>query len=180
MTQHVLKTLSLYLGAIGRGEKTFEVRRNDRNFQVGDELLLREWCGSVDGAGEYGPRWLSCRVSYVFHGGVYGIEPGHVVLGIKLPDNHTWPESNAPPLPGDFPSLERIADALCRLLARAHDTFPVRCTGCGVRPCLCKSNRDAMRAADDVLVEYVSAKQRQDSERTFCPDWLTKAEGGGR
>lgn len=42
-TIHELKTWSPFFEAIANEEKTFEVRRNDRDFQVGDILLLREW-----------------------------------------------------------------------------------------------------------------------------------------
>jgi len=87
---HVLKTFPVYLDAIGRGHKTFEVRRNDRGFSVGDTLDLREW---HDARKAWGPRWLTCRVSYMLPGGQFGIEPGFVVMGIKLPANHTWEES---------------------------------------------------------------------------------------
>lgn len=40
---HELKTWPLYFGAVKSGRKTFELRRDDRNFTVGDELQLREW-----------------------------------------------------------------------------------------------------------------------------------------
>ena len=40
---HILKTISPYYEAVGRRKKTFEIRRDDRNFQVGDTLILRHW-----------------------------------------------------------------------------------------------------------------------------------------
>ena len=40
---HYLKITQPYLGMMERGEKTFEMRKNDRNFKVGDVLLLYEF-----------------------------------------------------------------------------------------------------------------------------------------
>ena len=40
---HALKILSRYFDAVISGEKTFEVRKNDRPYQVGDLLALNEW-----------------------------------------------------------------------------------------------------------------------------------------
>ena len=40
---HELKTLPDYFQRIWDGEKNFEVRRNDRGFQKGDEVLLDEY-----------------------------------------------------------------------------------------------------------------------------------------
>lgn len=40
---HELKTWPEYFQAIKSGKKTFEVRKNDRSFKVGDVLLLKEW-----------------------------------------------------------------------------------------------------------------------------------------
>lgn len=45
---HELKTLPQYWDAVQRGEKTFEVRRDDRGFQKGDVLeLVRHYGGFV-------------------------------------------------------------------------------------------------------------------------------------
>ena len=41
MTEHILKTVDHYWYAVERGDKNFEVRRDDRGFQRGDVLVLR-------------------------------------------------------------------------------------------------------------------------------------------
>jgi hypothetical protein len=40
---HLLKTWPEYFSAIRCGDKKFEVRKNDRNFQSGDYVTLQEW-----------------------------------------------------------------------------------------------------------------------------------------
>lgn len=40
---HHLKTHPKYFDAVARGEKTFEVRKNDRDFQPGDVVVLQRW-----------------------------------------------------------------------------------------------------------------------------------------
>lgn len=39
---HKLKTVQPFFDAVWSGEKTFEVRKNDRNFNIGDRLMLIE------------------------------------------------------------------------------------------------------------------------------------------
>jgi hypothetical protein len=88
MTTDELKTWPEFFQAIERGEKTFEVRYNDRAYESGDILELREWDPSPDI--QYTGRILWRVISYVHHGlGPGSIEPlrgvvkGYCVLGIK-------------------------------------------------------------------------------------------------
>ena len=77
-TDHELKTWPEYFEAVWDGRKAFEIRKNDRNFQVGDWLILREWGPITD----YSGREIYAEVTYVLPGGKFGIEPGLCVLSI--------------------------------------------------------------------------------------------------
>lgn len=63
MTQHILKTWPRYWHAIENGSKTFELRVNDRDFNVGDELILRQWDNNTQTY--LGTRNLVVEVTYV-------------------------------------------------------------------------------------------------------------------
>lgn len=43
MKIHHLKTVQPFFSEVKNGTKTFEIRRNDRDFQVGDEVYLQEY-----------------------------------------------------------------------------------------------------------------------------------------
>lgn len=76
---HVLKTWPEYFRQVRSGVKKFEIRLNDRNFQVGDTLLLEEYLPEecvYTGARVFG------RVTCIVSG--FGLREGYVVLGISL------------------------------------------------------------------------------------------------
>ena len=75
---HYLKILPEYYRAIVSGKKTFEVRFNDRHFQVYDILHLQEWFG-----GEYSGRSIDAEVTYLLDNPDYCKE-GYVIMGIKV------------------------------------------------------------------------------------------------
>lgn len=75
--QHDLKILEEFLGAVVDGLKSFEVRRNDRDFRVGDVLNLKEWDNLHEAF--TGVR-VQRRVSYITD---YEQKPGFVVLGLQ-------------------------------------------------------------------------------------------------
>lgn len=84
---HDLKIWPEYFEAVKDGRKTFEVRKNDRDFQVGDDLLLREFVpkGYYDDNYEmYTDRILHRKVSYILQGSQFGIQEGFVVMGLQI------------------------------------------------------------------------------------------------
>ena len=81
---HVLKTWPEHWDAVERGDKTFEVRQDDRGFAVGDALVLRRFCPATGYTLDDGkPRDLTVRVTHMLEGGAFGIAPTHVVMSIK-------------------------------------------------------------------------------------------------
>lgn len=97
---HHLKTLPVYFDAVRRGDKTFEIRKNDRDFQTGDTLVLEECNVSTPhaprGPGQppltreelgYTGAEIVVTVCYCLHGPAFGLEAGHVVMAIGSPDD---------------------------------------------------------------------------------------------
>lgn len=60
MKTHELKILSKYFWDIVVEQKTFEIRKNDRDFQVGDRLILKEFK-----RGKLTRRWIAVEVTYI-------------------------------------------------------------------------------------------------------------------
>lgn len=79
LMNHVLKSHPVHFGPVLDGSKRAEIRRNDRNFAVGDRLELHEWEFVT---GMYTGRSTECRITHIDHGGAIGLEPGFVVLSI--------------------------------------------------------------------------------------------------
>ena len=74
---HDLKIKPEYFSAIASGEKTFEVRYNDRNYKVHDILRLREHDN-----GEYTGREIEAEVTYLLDDKA-SCKEGYVVMAIK-------------------------------------------------------------------------------------------------
>lgn len=75
-TLHELKTIQPYYDALESGAKTFEIRFNDRDYQVGDQLRLREYDPDTD---SYTGSSVYATVTYVTD---FQQQAGYVVLGI--------------------------------------------------------------------------------------------------
>jgi hypothetical protein len=80
MTTHILKTWPEPFEAAWRGDKTFEIRVNDRDFQVGDELQLTEWNNAT---GEYTGRAITAVVRYIVYGGEWGLPENLCVMAFQ-------------------------------------------------------------------------------------------------
>ncbi len=90
MAEHELKIYPSHFGAVRLGVKTFEVRQADRDYQLGDVLVLREfdpdphrrfreseWTG-------YTGEQIRARVTYIYIIGQYILSPPLAVMAIRL------------------------------------------------------------------------------------------------
>ena len=78
--RHELKIISEYFEAVVSDEKRFEVRLDDRKYQKGDVLLLREIERSDEAP--YTGREIEVDVLYVYRGDY--CRPGYCIMSIAL------------------------------------------------------------------------------------------------
>lgn len=80
--QHELKTWPTPFQAVFDGRKRYEIRAADRPFEVGDELLLREW---IPESG-YSGRVITATITYMTAPGSWGLPETLCVMSIHV----TW------------------------------------------------------------------------------------------
>lgn len=85
MKIHDLKCHPAPFEAMALGHKTFEFRKDDRDFQEGDLLRLREWTPAPDSksVGHYTSREIMVRVTYLLAGPEFGVPDGYVVMSVS-------------------------------------------------------------------------------------------------
>lgn len=78
---HELKILPPYFEAVISGKKTFEIRRDDRGFQAGDTVTLREYDSNKHSIEKFKftDREYSAMIGYVT---AYEQKPGYVVFSM--------------------------------------------------------------------------------------------------
>lgn len=84
--RHVLKTWPSFFKALQTGEKTFELKKNDRDFKVGDTLLLQEFNPRAEPTKQYTGEELEFTITYILGGHQvvdFGLERDFVIMGIK-------------------------------------------------------------------------------------------------
>lgn len=83
--RHDLKCWTEPFEALLRGEKTHEVRVNDRNYRVGDTLKLHEWNphDPEKHTGGYTGRLCWLEVTYISAAGTFGLPPALCVMSVK-------------------------------------------------------------------------------------------------
>lgn len=82
---HQLKIESMYFEDVASGKKTFEIRKNDRRFMVGDYLALNELTPhACNENGEHKETGRCCIVyiNYICEDSAFCKE-GYVVMGIE-------------------------------------------------------------------------------------------------
>ena len=72
---HELKIQSEYFVAVNNKTKTFEIRKNDRDFKVDDKIILRE----IDSCGRYTGRSAWRKITYITG---YAQKENYVVMAI--------------------------------------------------------------------------------------------------
>lgn len=70
-----LKIMPEFFKAVLNGDKLFEIRRNDRDYQQGQNVELAEWDGK-----DYTGRSVLEVITYVTD---YYQQPGYVVFGMR-------------------------------------------------------------------------------------------------
>ena len=78
MKTHELKIKPQYFKDVISGLKTFEVRKNDRNFEVGDIITLREFEN-----GKFTGKSINVEIVYILNDEEYCKE-SYVFLGFRL------------------------------------------------------------------------------------------------
>lgn len=76
---HHLKAYPEYFQPVKRGEKTFEIRKDDRNFAAGDTLHLYEWNPDTK---EYTEDELIRDVPYILRGAPF-LPEGYCCMSLK-------------------------------------------------------------------------------------------------
>lgn len=87
MTVHELKTEAPLLQLVWEGEKTAELRRDDRDYRVGDWLVLREWFTGEPQNKRWGPRFVVVQVTHVYSAADDALDllaPGVVCLSFRV------------------------------------------------------------------------------------------------
>ena len=111
MAKHSLKSWPEAFQAHVSGVKVADYRKDDRGFNVGDTLRLREWSKETS----YTGRVIEVEVTHIVRGPAFGIPEGYVVMSITF-------EGGARP------------DPVIGYLAETWDMFQVFCEGRGLDP----------------------------------------------
>lgn len=87
MRTHRLKTLPHYFERVQLGQKTFEIRKNDRDFQVGDILELEYYNPNEPICVGYNYNYLSiikAEIKYILYGGKFGLDAEYCIMSIEI------------------------------------------------------------------------------------------------
>ena len=74
------KILPEYFQFVRNRQKTFELRKDDSDYEVGDILILREWDGN-----QYTGHKLTREITYIFRDtyAEFGLQDGYCILAIQ-------------------------------------------------------------------------------------------------
>jgi len=76
---HNLKCQQLWFDDIINGKKQFEIRKDDRNYEVGDFILLEEWNPEIK---KYSGRGITITITYLIRN-MFFLKDGYCAFGFK-------------------------------------------------------------------------------------------------
>lgn len=97
MKTHRLKTIQPFFSLIKLGIKTFEVRKNDRDFEIGDYVYLQEYDKILD---QYSGHEIKAVITYVLKS-FDGLDDGFCVFSFRVLSIYTY-YTHTKPLKGEF------------------------------------------------------------------------------
>lgn len=77
--EHSIKIQKQYFNKVLSKEKTFELRKNDRNYKIGDTLILKE----IDDHDLNTGHSVTVEITYILNGPCYGLEAGFCIMSVK-------------------------------------------------------------------------------------------------
>lgn len=82
---HVVKCWPEYFEDVWSGIKTFELRKDDRDYESGDHIEIQEYDPNTE---NYSGRVVGGNIPYVLKGPAFGLEKGHCIC--SLSDTHNY------------------------------------------------------------------------------------------
>jgi ParB family transcriptional regulator, chromosome partitioning protein len=82
--RHSVKCWPEYYREVAKGNKLFEVRKNDRNYKTGDLLTLMEWNPAL---GSYTGNSVTVKIGYILAEHA-GLKPGFICFQIAFQYPH--------------------------------------------------------------------------------------------
>lgn len=79
MTKHHIKCSPLYFQPMVDGDKRFEYRENDRDYKVGDMLVIEEYSIFTD---KYTGRNIWFDITFIFQGDL-GLPDGYCIMSLN-------------------------------------------------------------------------------------------------
>lgn len=85
MKTHILKCIQPYFDEVVAGRKQFEVRLNDKDYQIGDRIIQKEFfMAHGDGSGEFTGNEIDCgTITYILKD-YPALKEGYIVFGLSM------------------------------------------------------------------------------------------------
>ena len=77
---HKLKTWPEYYEEVESGRKTFEIRKNNRDFREGDTIILQEFILKEK---LFTGKELNFKIGYIFYGEAFGVKKGFCIMQLN-------------------------------------------------------------------------------------------------